>query len=119
MSQFWTNYARVEKGTLVSLDEFTASAELKEEVKNGIRGMALLILEIGREKLGKYEDWEGLIWELGRAGILSPSLLGEVIDVIRIALDPWKVDDGLLHSMLVRIMEILEEVYFSLGGEKQ
>lgn len=105
----------VELGTKVSLDEFLNNNELKGKVKMGIRGLyADVMVEVKKMTNKKDED---AIWELAKRGTISPILVQELIDVIRIVKNIESIDDELIYTMLVRIMEDLEQLYIALSNK--
>ena len=109
---FWDNYRLVELGTKVSLDEFLKDEGLKNKVKKGIIGLYLDTMNEVKKVVDKTD--EEAIWELAKKGIISPNLIQELLDVIAIVKNLDKLDDVLIYSMLVRIMENLEQLYIAV-----
>ncbi|QXJ34500.1 hypothetical protein [Saccharolobus shibatae] len=103
----------IERGTLVSLEEFKSNQKLKESVKNGIKGLVkLLFQEAG--KIIKFTSNDDLIFQLMKLGLISATLAQELLDILKIVNNLDSVDDEILHSMLVRIMEDVEEAINSI-----
>lgn len=109
---FWDNYKIVELGTRVGLDDFVKDEELKSRVKKGIIGLYLDTMNEVKRVIGKGD--EDAIWELAKKGIISPDLIQELLDVISIIKNLDKLDDAIIYSMLVRIMENLEQLYIAV-----
>ncbi|WP_126449163.1 hypothetical protein [Sulfodiicoccus acidiphilus] len=108
-----------EKATFASLEEFVSSIELKENARRGVRGMAESVLQLASRLIGARDDWQDTILSLVKEEILPPPLIGELMDVMRISVDPWRIDDIIFYSMLVRTMETLEQVYLLLTGKSE
>ncbi|AKA74977.1 hypothetical protein SULI_00160 [Saccharolobus solfataricus] len=104
----------VEKGTLVSIEEFKSNRKLKESVKNGIKGLVKLLFQEA-DKIIKFDSNEDLIFQLMKLGLISPTLAQELLDILKIADNLDNVDDEILYSMLVRIMEDVEEAINNIG----
>ncbi|QGA53384.1 hypothetical protein GFS03_01690 [Sulfolobus sp. E5-1-F] len=103
----------IEKGTLVSLEEFKRDQKLKESVKNGIKGLVELLFQ----KAGmiiKFTSNDDLIFQLMKLGLISATLAQELLDILKIVNNLDNIDDEILHSMLVRIMEDVEEAINSI-----
>ncbi|BBD71852.1 hypothetical protein HS1genome_0241 [Sulfodiicoccus acidiphilus] len=116
---FWEYYTLAEKATFASLEEFVSSIELKENARRGVRGMAESVLQLASRLIGARDDWQDTILSLVKEEILPPPLIGELMDVMRISVDPWRIDDIIFYSMLVRTMETLEQVYLLLTGKSE
>ncbi|MFP3226615.1 MAG: hypothetical protein RXQ80_06830 [Sulfolobaceae archaeon] len=112
LEEFWRYYRTIERGTVVSLEEFEKDDILKRDIREAIASLYKLILNLSR-KVSNNEG-EDLIWDLAKKNIINPSLIQEYLDVIRIVKNVNKVSDDILYSMLVRIMEDLEQLYFSI-----
>ncbi|BDC18339.1 hypothetical protein [Acidianus sp. HS-5] len=110
---FWEAYRKVEKGTKVTLDEFKSNSELKSEVKEGIIELYNEVLGEARKLINKSDD-EELFLELFKNNIIDSYLLQELIDIANIIKNLSKVDEEVLYSLLVRIMEDLEELFYSV-----
>ncbi len=103
---FWDYYRMVEEGTKVTLDEFLSNPELKKRVKEGIKGLFNYFLEVS----GGKEDPLDLIWRLGRQGVFPAYLVQEMDDLYNLIFrDVDNADDKIVYSMLVRVMEDIEE----------
>ena len=113
MDAFWEYYRGIEKGTKVTYEEFSLDERLKLEVKNSIKSLFKLILDEVKNRLGEINS-KDLVWELAKKGVIKPELIQEYLDVIDLVTDIDYVDDLTLYTMLVRIMEDLEELYFSI-----
>ena len=109
---FWDNYKLIELGTRVSLDEFMRNEELKTKVKKGIIGLYLDTMNEVRRVTDKTD--EEAIWELAKKGIISSNLIQELLDTISIIKNLSKLDDEIIYSMLVRIMENFEQLYIAV-----
>jgi hypothetical protein len=107
---FWDEYKRVEKGLLVSLQEFISNTELRNEVINGL----LKLLEIIKYEVYKVTNKEnlkeGLLLLLSR-GIINSNLYQELIDIINLIEKIHEVDYEIIYSMLVRILENFEALH--------
>ena len=102
-------------GTRVSLDEFLRNEDLKNKVKKGIIGLYLDTMNEVKRVIGKTD--EEAIWDLAKKGIISPNLIQELLDVISIVKSLDKLDDAIVYSMLVRIMENLEQLYIAVTSK--
>jgi len=104
---FWDYYKMVEEGTKVSLEDFATNSDLKNKVKDGVKGLFQCFLKEASWQGGNVED---LIWSFGKQGIFPPYLVQELEDLYNLVFkDVDKTDDRLLYGMLVRIMEDIEE----------
>ncbi|MCH4815462.1 MAG: hypothetical protein QXY87_07090 [Saccharolobus sp.] len=103
----------IERGTLVSLEEFKSNQKLKESVKNGIKGLVKLLFQEA-DKIIKFTSNDDLIFQLMKLGLISATLAQELLDILKIVNNLDNVDDEILHSMLVRIMEDVEEAINSI-----
>ncbi len=110
---FWEAYRKVEKGTKVTLEEFKSDSELKAEVKEGIIELYNEVLSEARKLINKTDD-EELFLELFKRNIIDSYLLQELIDITNIIKNLSKADDEVLYGLLVRIMEDLEELFYSV-----
>lgn len=110
---FWENYKLIELGTKVSLDEFLQNKEIKENVRKGIKGLYEEVMAQVEKITGKKD--EDAIWDLAKAKVISPNIIQELLDVISLVKNLDKIDDVILYTMLVRIMEDLEQLYFSVN----
>ncbi|AWR93470.1 hypothetical protein [Acidianus brierleyi] len=112
-TRFWLLYKNIEKGTKVSLDEFSENKELNYEVRNSSLSLYRDVITEASRIVNESEDSK-IIWELLRRNIISVSLAQELIDISKIIANIFSIDDAVIYSMLVRIMEDLEELYFSI-----
>ncbi|AWR96556.1 hypothetical protein DFR86_02655 [Acidianus sulfidivorans JP7] len=110
---FWDLYHRVEKGTKVSLEEFKNNKELKNDVKNAIIQFYSYVVSMAR-KVINIDDDEKLFFELFKKKIIDSLLLQELIDIREAIINLDKIDDDILYSLLVRILEDLEELFYSI-----
>ncbi|MDT7901321.1 MAG: hypothetical protein RXQ76_06530 [Acidianus sp.] len=110
---FWEAYRKIEKGTEVSLEEFRSNGELKSEVKEGIIELYKEVLSEARRLINEPDD-EKLFLELFRRNIIDSYLLQELIDIMNIIKNLHKTDDDVIYGLLVRIMEDLEELFYSV-----
>ena len=90
--------------------------EIKTKVKKGIIGLYFDTMNEVKRVIGKTD--EDAIWELAKKGIISPNLIQELLDVISIVKNLDKLDDAIIYSMLVRIMENLEQLYIAVAGSQ-
>ncbi|WP_338604626.1 hypothetical protein V6M85_05355 [Sulfolobus tengchongensis] len=98
----------IEEGTLVSLEEFKNNQQLKEKVKEGIRGLvSILFKEIS--SIITFISKEDAIFQLMKLGVISPILSQELLDILSIVDNLDNEDDEVIYGMLVRIMEDIEE----------
>ncbi|BFH72541.1 hypothetical protein SJAV_04850 [Sulfurisphaera javensis] len=111
---FWDHYRLIEQGTKVNLDEFLSNEELKKKVKKGIKGLYTDVMALVERCVNK--KGEEAIWELAKLKIISPNIVQELIDVIELVNKIDEIDDSIIYSMLVRIMEDLEELYISISS---
>ncbi|BBG22781.1 hypothetical protein IC006_0065 [Sulfuracidifex tepidarius] len=112
---FWDYYSMVEDGTKVTLEEFLNNPELRRRVKDGIRGLFNCFLKVCS---WKGEDPLDLIWKLGRKGVFPAYLVQEMDDLYNLIFkDVDSADDKIVYSMLVRIMEDIEEAINYVKGE--
>ncbi|BDB99046.1 hypothetical protein [Saccharolobus caldissimus] len=114
---FWDYYRMVEQGTLVNFEEFKQNSELKEKVKEGIKGM-LKILTSEISTIIKFNSYEEAVWQLLRLNIISASLAQELLDIFPVINNIENADDNILYSMLVRIMEDIEETLIKISEYK-
>ncbi|MDT7861548.1 MAG: hypothetical protein RRA45_04990 [Saccharolobus sp.] len=114
---FWDYYRMVEQGTLVDFEEFKQNSELKEKVKEGIKGM-LKILTSEISTIIKFNSYEEAVWQLLRLNIISASLAQELLDIFPVINNIENADDIILYSMLVRIMEDIEETLIKISEYK-
>ena len=112
LEEFWKYYRIIERGTTISLEEFEKDEDLKKDIREAITSLYKLILSLSRKVSAN--EGEDLIWDLAKKNVINPSLIQEYLDVIRIVKNVDKVSDEILYSMLVRIMEDLEQLYFSI-----
>lgn len=110
---FWEIYRRIERGTKISPEEFKNNEELKKDVRRAIVELYSFVLSTCR-KVISVEDDEKLFYELFRNKIIDSSLLQELIDIKQIVSNINEIDDEILHGLLVRIMEDLEELFYSI-----
>ncbi len=59
----------VEEGTKVSLEDFASNSDLKNKVKDGVKGLFQCFLKEASWQGGNVED---LIWSFGKQGIFPP-----------------------------------------------
>lgn len=107
----------VEQGTLVNFEEFKQNSEIKEKVKEGIKGM-LKILTSEISTIIKFNSYEEAVWQLLRLNIISASLAQELLDIFPVINNIENADDIILYSMLVRIMEDIEETLIKISEYK-
>ncbi len=112
-TRFWSLYKNIEKGTKVSLDEFSENKELNYEVRSSSLSLYNDVIAEASKIVNEKADSK-IIWELLRRNIISVSLAQELIDISKIINNIFSIDDTIIYSMLVRIMEDLEELYFSI-----
>ncbi|AAY79452.1 hypothetical protein [Sulfolobus acidocaldarius] len=112
MEKFWEYYKVIEKGTLISFEEFKNNREINLSIREAIKFLYKLI-ESSASKITSSKG-ENLIWDLARKKVIRPSNIEEFIDVVNIATRIEEVDDSIIYPMLVRIMEDLEDLYFSI-----
>lgn len=112
-TRFWSLYKSIEKGTKVSLDEFSENKELNYEVRSSSLSLYKDVMAEASKIVNEKEDSK-IIWELLRINIISVSLAQELIDISKIITSIFSIDDEIIYGMLVRIMEDLEELYFSI-----
>jgi len=112
-TRFWSLYKSIEKGTKVSLDEFSENKELNYEVRSSSLSLYKDVMAEASKIVNEKEDSK-IIWELLRRNIISVSLAQELIDISKIITSIFSIDDEIIYGMLVRIMEDLEELYFSI-----
>lgn len=110
---FWEIYYRIERGTRVSLEEFKKDENLKKDVKDAILDLYSFVISMCR-KIVNVEDEEKLLFELLKRKIIDSSLLQELIDIRQVILNINEIDDEILYGLLVRIMEDLEELFYSI-----
>jgi uncharacterized protein YutE (UPF0331/DUF86 family) len=111
--EFWSLYKNIEKGTKVSIEEFLKNKELNYEVKSSSLSLYKKVLSDASKIVKESEDSK-IIWELLRRNIISASLAQELLDISNTMNNIFSIDDTIIYSMLVRIMEDLEELYFSI-----
>lgn len=111
---FWENYRLIEAGTKVSLDEFINNKDLVEKVKLGINGLYTDVMTLVEKCINKKD--EDAIWELAKRRIISPNNIQEFLDVIDMVKNLNKFDNSIIYTMLVRIMEDLEQLYISVSS---
>ncbi len=111
--EFWSLYKNIEKGTKVSIEEFLKNKELNYEVKSSSLSLYKKVLSDASKIVKESEDSK-IIWELLRRNIISASLAQELLDISNTMNNIFSTDDTIIYSMLVRIMEDLEELYFSI-----
>ncbi|ARM75035.1 hypothetical protein [Acidianus manzaensis] len=110
---FWELYHRVEKGTKVSFDEFKKDDKLKNDVKDASVKLYSYVISMAR-KIYNIDDDEKLFFELFKNKIIDSLLLQELIDIRSFIMNINEIDDEILYSLLVRIMEDLEELFYSI-----
>lgn len=110
---FWEAYRKIEKGTKASLEEFRSNTELKSEVKEGIIELYNEVLNEARKLINESDD-EKLFLELFRRSVIDSYLLQELIDIMNIIKNIQKIEDDVIYGLLVRIMEDLEELFYSV-----
>ncbi|NON63464.1 hypothetical protein [Acidianus sp. RZ1] len=108
-SVFWELYREIEKGTKVSIDEFSRDKKLNGEVRKAIIELYNEVIGFVEYKTGKKER-DALV-SLLEQGNITPILLQEMLDISRVIAKISEVEDDVLYGMLVRIMEDLEELY--------
>ncbi|MEM0373948.1 MAG: hypothetical protein QXV69_04050 [Sulfolobaceae archaeon] len=112
---FWEYYRKVEKGLSVPIEDFKYNIIIKEEVKEGIRGLMKILEEKIKKITNKNNIEEGLVELLSNSRI-SPALYQEMVDILRLYKKLDVVEDEILYSMLVRILEDIEELYTIIGS---
>lgn len=110
---FWDLYHRIERGTKISLEEFKQDNELKRDVKNAILELYSYVISMCRKVIDEDDD-EKLLYQLFRNRIIDSSLLQELMDIKGLIANINEIDDEMLYSLLVRIMEDLEELFYSI-----
>jgi len=114
---FWEYYKKVEKGLLVPIEEFRANSKIKEEVKEGIRGL-IKILEEDLRRLTNNDKIEEALMELLSKSKITPILYQEILDILRLYKELDSIDDDILYSMLVRVLEDIEELHTIAVSQK-
>ncbi|EWG07530.1 MAG: hypothetical protein ASUL_03449 [Candidatus Aramenus sulfurataquae] len=111
---FWSLYRIIEKGTRISLEEFESDKTTNARIREAVRDFVDLVFLVVENKFQGEKDRERIIWELMRENVISAYLAQEIIDILNLVKRLADVDDKVLYGMLVRILEDLEELYFSI-----
>ncbi len=111
---FWNLYRVVEKGTTMTLDQFESDKATNSEIRRAVGGLIDLVFKEAEKMLPGERDRERALWELMKRNVISAHLAQELLDILSLAKHVNEVEDAVLYGMLVRIMEDLEELYFSL-----
>jgi len=119
---FWDNYRDIEAGTEVTLDEFIKNRILNARVRAGVRGLYVELLDAARGLLQgsrppPASDAQAM-WLLGQMGYIKVELVQELVDLVPIMQNAEKVENEIIYSNLVRIMEDVEECYISIAASK-
>lgn len=116
--RFWRVYHEIEKAVPYDESKFVSSVDIFEWTITNINHCLEIVVEAAREltkELGidSNQNFEELMWSLGRAGVLGPMLLADALDVYSLIKKTGcsVADKSTIYSSLVRVMEVLEATW--------
>lgn len=110
---FWNIYREIERALNYTIDDFLRDKTLIEETKKAIRSLYSLVMDKLHYKYHINNDVNKLLYLLLTQNTLSASTVQEALDVIRFIENIESYEPQILYSMIVRILEVLEELYFN------
>ncbi|BCU67121.1 hypothetical protein HS7_05580 [Sulfolobales archaeon HS-7] len=117
---FWEDYKIIEKAALIDEETFSTSPLVITDTVNATKRLLNEVLMKIKSYYGiSTDDMHGMIFFLMKNKMINPELIGQLIDVIEFVNNIEGEKPEIIHSWLIRVMEILEEVYFSLSENKE
>lgn len=116
--KFWQSYHEIEKVVPYSESKFIESRDVFDHTMANINRCLEVVIETARELaksagIESDQSFKGLMWSLGRAGVLKPVLLEDALDVYSILekRDFTQAGRSTIYASLVRIMEVFEAIW--------
>ncbi len=109
---FWKAYREVELALSLQMEEFVKDKKAVETTKNAINELFYVVSNKLKEKY-KGRELNEILYSLFMQNKIPAITIQEVFDIINFIKNINSQEPQMIYGMLVRILEVLEEIYFN------